>query len=501
MSRTSDSKTFYDGSKSPLVFRVGPLLVDFTRAKWEPGLWPQSFEIYDIPGGWAKVFDKLHSGQLVNTTEKRAALHTATRGYKVPDFDAGGNPVKDLIIENDNKMKDLVERIRKSNQYENIIHVGIGGSSLGPDLVIESLSYSHDGLYEVRFLTNIDYHVFKKTIKHLRPKSTLIVVASKSWSTDETQTNLNLLREWFLDDPEARFEEQTVVVTSCPEKAAEDGFLEENTLVIGQWVGGRFSVWSPVGVTIALQYGWETFESFRKGGRLVDEHVEKAGDDPSAPVISALLGISYVDDYQSPTRAVIPYDGRLGKLVPYLQQLEMESTGKQVTANGNWYSGPTSPVVWGGIGTESQHSFFQWLHQSSSWCPVEFLMVATPDHDKMEVHNKLLSNCLAQASTLMDGHENLDNLSYHHEGNLPSTTILIDKLTAESIGSLIAFYEYRVYAMSVLMGINCFDQMGVELGKTVSRKVEPFLQGEDPFGLDQDTGSVVHNIIDMRKQI
>lgn len=499
MTQTLGQAFQHYGYDQPFVFRVGPLIVDFTRTHFEPELWYKVLDSRPLARGtWKQTFEDLVNGEILNSTENRAALHTASRGFRVPETDANGFSVKQIVEEGDLKMRHLVETIRSSKRFDVILHVGIGGSALGPELVIESLSCGYEQMFDVRFITNIDYHKFLKAVGGLTPSRTLIVVASKSWTTAETQTNLSLLKEWFADNS-VDINDNIVAVTSAMDKASADGIPESRILPFGEWVGGRFSVWSPVGVTIALQYGWDIFEAFREGGCLMDRHVEQAGNEPSAPVVSAIMGLSYADEHERSTRAVIPYDGRLEKLVPYLQQLEMESNGKQTTIADEWYNGPAMPVVWGGVGTDAQHSVFQWLHQATDWCSVEFLFVANPDHNRHDIHGKLIANCLSQSSALMNGQENLADPSRHYSGGIPSTVIVIDRMTPEAVGALLAFYEYRTFAMAQLMGINAFDQMGVELGKSLAKNLEAKISKEETSDLDPPTTNLLKTIFEMQK--
>ncbi len=483
-------------AQPPFVLKVGPVMFDFTKTHWHPRMWEAARSLWP-QGGWSGAFEALTDGAIINVSEGRAALHTAARGFRVPETTADGKPVRAVITEGDARMRALVERLRRrsANDFDAVLHIGMGGSVLGPAVVVQALEFGQKGRFDTRFLASIDGHAFAEAIAGLNPRRTLIVAVSKSWTTAETMANLDLARQWLVRGGVIAPAQSIIAVTAAQDKALADGILEDHILPFGDWVGGRFSVWSPVGVTIALQYGWPVFQAFRAGGRLMDEHVAECGDGPSAPTIAAVLGYAYSLCAGRTTRAVFPYDERLHALVPYLQQLELESNGKSVKIDGSPYEGPAMPVVWGDVGPSAQHAVFQWLHQATDWAPVDFVAVARPDHGYAVSHRALLANCLAQAAALMSGTpegagENGDPARYH-PGNRPSTMILLDRLTPGALGALLAFYEHRTYAYACLMGINCFDQMGVELGKRLAGGLEKALASGSVAGLDPSTAHLV----------
>lgn len=483
----------------PFALNVGPVLFDFTKTHWHPHMWEAAQSLWP-QGGWSAAFAALTDGEIINTSERRAALHTAARGFRIPETTVDGKPVRAVIEDGDARMKALVGRLRRRgpNDYDAVLHIGMGGSVLGPAVIVYALESGLQGRFDARFLSNIDGHAFDRAIAGLDPRRTLIVAVSKSWTTVETKANLDLARQWLVDGGVVAPAQSIVAVTAAKEKALADGMLEDHILPFGDWVGGRFSVWSPVGVTIALQYGWQVFEAFRAGGRLMDKHVADCGDGPSAPTIAAVLGYAYARCAGRTTRAVFPYDQRLRALVPYLQQLELESNGKSVKRDGSPYEGPAMPVIWGDVGPVAQHAVFQWLHQATDWAPVDFIAVARPDHGYETSHRSLLANCLAQAKALMCGSEasageSTDPARYH-PGNRPSTMILLDRLTPGALGALLAFYEHRTYAYACLMGINSFDQMGVELGKRLAGGLETALLNGDVTGLDPSTANLVRRL-------
>jgi len=479
----------------PFVLTVGPVLFDFTKTHWHPHMWEAAQTLWP-QGSWSKAFAALTDGEIINVSERRAALHTAARGFRIPETAADGQPVRSVIEEGDARMKALVTRMRRhgANDFDAVLHIGMGGSALGPAVIVEALEAGEKRRFDARFLSNIDGHAFAEAIAGLDPRRTLIVAVSKSWTTVETKANLDLARQWLVEGGVVAPAQSIIAVTAAKDKALADGMLEEHILPFGDWVGGRFSVWSPVGVTIALQYGWDVFEAFRAGGRLMDKHVAECGDEPSAPTIAAVLGYAYARCGGRTTRAVFPYDERLCALVPYLQQLELESNGKGVKLDGSPYEGPAMPVIWGDVGPKAQHAVFQWLHQATDWAPVDFIAVARPDHGYETSHRALLANCLAQAKALMCGTEEGSDPARHHPGNRPSTMILLDRLTPEALGALLAFYEHRTFAFACLMGINCFDQMGVELGKRLAGGLETALATGNVAGLDPSTANLVRRL-------
>jgi glucose-6-phosphate isomerase len=358
---------------------------------------------------------------------------------------------------------------------------------LGPALVVDALGRRSVTL-EVRFLSNIDGAAFDEAVKPLDPATTLVVVASKTFTTLETLANMEAAREWLraggVSDPDARF----VAVTARPEAALEAGIDETRILQFGEGVGGRYSLWSSVGVSAALALGWDAFEELLEGAAEVDRHFRFAEPRQNVPLVAAFADRLYVEELGCETRGVFAYDERLRFLPFYLQQLEMESNGKSVTKDGQPVAHPTAPVTWGGTGTDAQHAVFQLLHQGTVLTPVEFLAVREGEDDQdPEHHRLLLLNAFAQGAALMQGRAS-DDPQRSYPGNRPSATILLDRLDARSLGALIAFYEHRTFANAVLLGINPFDQFGVELGKQIARQMA---DGEGEENLDPSTRALI----------
>jgi glucose-6-phosphate isomerase len=378
----------------------------------------------------------------------------------------------DLATARRQRVRALVDAIEAGafGDVTGILHIGIGGSALGPELLVDALG-RHSSALIVRFLSNIDGAAFDDAVKLLDPATTLVVVASKTFTTLETLTNLDAARAWLrgagVEDPDGRL----IAVTAKPEAALGQGIDETRILQFGEGVGGRYSLWSSVGVTAALALGWDAFEALLEGAAEMDRHFRFAEPAANIPLIAAFADRLYAEQLGCQSRALFAYDERLRLLPFYLQQLEMESNGKSVTKDGRPVGYPTAPVTWGGTGTDAQHAVFQLLHQGTVLVPVEF--VATREADDAqdpEHHRLLLLNAFAQGAALMKGRHS-DDPQRNYAGNRPSATVLLDRLDARTLGALIAFYEHRTFANAVLLGINPFDQFGVELGKEIARQL------------------------------
>nr|NUR37982.1 glucose-6-phosphate isomerase [Sphingomonas sp.] len=432
--------------------------------------------------GFAQARDALFAGDVVNPSEGRPATHVAERG-------SGSTSDVDLATARRHRMRALVDAVEAGafGDVTGLLHIGIGGSVLGPALLVDALGRRVAGM-EVRFLSNIDGAAFDDAVKPLDPATTLIVVASKTFTTQETLANFEAARAWLqaagVSDPDGR----VIAVTASPETAVEAGIDETRVLQFGEGVGGRYSLWSSVGVTAAIALGWEAFEELLEGAAEMDRHFRFSKPAENVPLIAAFADRLYVEERGCQSRGVFAYDERLRLLPSYLQQLEMESNGKSVTTSGKPVERPTSPVTWGGTGTDAQHAVFQLLHQGTVLVPVEFLAVREADDDQPPEHHRLLLlNAFAQAAALMGGSRN-DDPQRSYPGNRPSSTILLEKLDARSLGALIAFYEHRTFANAVLCAINPFDQFGVELGKAIARQLA---DGADEASLDPSTQALI----------
>lgn len=409
---------------------------------------------------------KLFAGEIVNPTENRAAEHSALRGVgKESSVEEAA-----ALLE---RMRLLVEAIHEGalGDVKHLIHIGIGGSALGPALAVDALNRDL-ALVDVHVVSNIDGCALEQAFAACDPATTLIAVASKTFTTIETMTNAESALKWLgdngVDDPSGR----VIALTANPEAAVEWGVDETRILPFAESVGGRYSLWSSIGFPVALGIGWEDFAAMLAGAATVDKHFRDAAMADNLPLRAAFADLYYSRLRGCETRAVFAYDERLALFPDYLQQLEMESNGKSVTAEGEPVNAPTAPITWGGVGTDAQHAVFQLLHQGTRLVPIDFIASIAPGDELNPAHHRiLLMNCFAQGAALMAGSPN-DDLARSYPGDRPSTTILCDDFDAAALGALIAFHEHRTFANAVLMGINPFDQFGVELGKTMAKKIE-----------------------------
>ncbi|MGN6590630.1 MAG: glucose-6-phosphate isomerase [Sphingomicrobium sp.] len=466
---------------SKLTFEAAGIYFDWTKTHLDAALMGE-FEARAEAAGFAAARDALFAGDAVNTSEGRAATHVAERGSGAPED-------VDLATARRQRMRALVDAIEGGafGDVTGVLHIGIGGSVLGPELLVDALG-RHSATLTVRFLSNIDGAAVDDAVKDLDPATTLIVVASKTFTTLETLTNMEAalawLREAGVDDPDGRI----IAVTANPQAALDQGIDETRILQFAEGVGGRYSLWSSVGLTAALALGWDAFEALLEGAAEMDRHFRFAGPAENVPLIAAFADRYYVEQQGCQTRSLFAYDERLRLLPFYLQQLEMESNGKSVTRDGKPVSHPTAPVTWGGTGTDAQHAVFQLLHQGTVLTPVEFIAVREADDAQdPEHHRLLLLNAFAQGAALMQGRQS-DDPQQSYAGNRPSSTILLDGLDARSLGALIAFYEHRTFANAVLLGINPFDQFGVELGKQIARQLA---EGSGEAQLDASTRALI----------
>ena len=416
--------------------------------------------------GFAAKREALFAGGIVNPSEGRAAEHTAQRGEGSIEGVALAKSLHD-------RMRALIDAIEAEalGPIRHIVHIGIGGSALGPDLIVDALS--GDRLrYDVAIVSNVDGYALENAVADFDPAATLIVVASKTFTTTETMLNAGSALAWLeehdIDDPYSR----VIALTAAPEKAMEWGVDETRVLPFPESVGGRYSLWSSIGFPAALALGWACFEELLEGAGEMDRHFRLTAPSQNVPMLAAFADLLYTQTRGITTRAVFAYDERLRLLPSYLQQLEMESNGKSVTADGAPLGRPSAAITWGGVGTDAQHAVFQLLHQGSHIVPVEFIACIEPgDTLDPEHHRLLLVNAFAQGAALMTGRAS-DDGNRAYPGDRPSTTILLDRLDARTLGALIAFYEQRTFVNAVLLGINPFDQFGVELGKEMAESVD-----------------------------
>jgi glucose-6-phosphate isomerase len=466
---------------SRLSFEVAGLYFDWSKTHLDNSLIVE-FMARAEQMGFAKTRDALFGGSIVNPSEERPATHVAERGSGAPED-------VDLATARRQRMRALIDAIEAGafGDVTGVLHIGIGGSVLGPALLVDALGRGASPL-TVRFLSNIDGAAFDDAVQALDPATTLVVAVSKTFSTQETLANLEAARGWLREagiaDPDGR----VIAITANPEAAVQEGIDDSRILQFGEGVGGRYSLWSSVGFSAALALGWDAFEALLEGAAEMDRHFRFAEPGANVPLIAAFADRLYVEQLACQTRGVFAYDERLRLLPHYLQQLEMESNGKSVTKDGRPVQHPTAPVTWGGTGTDAQHAVFQLLHQGTVLVPVEFIAVREGGDDQdSEHHRLLLLNAFAQGAALMQGRES-DDPQRSYAGDRPSTAILLDRLDARSLGALIAFYEHRTFANAVLLGINPFDQFGVELGKQIARQLA---EGADERDLDASTRALI----------
>ena len=444
--------------------RVGPLYANFARQLYDRPALAALLQLgrdADLPGALHRLLD----GAMVNPTEGRAALHSALRS------DLSTAAVARQAHAQANKarvrMASLVAQLQEAGVTD-VVSVGIGGSDLGPRLVVDALP-AGTGAPRVHFVSNVDGHAVQRVLAGLNPARSAAVLISKTFITQETLLNGAIVRDWLGDGA------RVYGVSANIERAAAFGIDPERILPMWDWVGGRYSLWSAVGFPIALAIGMEAFQALLDGAAAMDAHARDADLARNLPAWHALTALWNRNAMGAATQAVLPYDERLRLLPAYLQQLVMESLGKSVRLDGSAIAGDSVPVWWGGAGTDVQHSFFQALHQGSQVVPADFIGVLHPDHAQAGHHAALLANLLAQTEALANGRAS-DDGHRHYPGNRPSTLLLLDALTPQSLGALIAMYEHSVYLQSVLWGINAFDQFGVELGKQLASRLSPALQ-------------------------
>ena len=450
--------------------RVGPLYANFARQWYDRDALAALFALAvraDFSGAMRRLFD----GAPVNATENRAALHTALRSDL--STAAAARAAHRLALQARTRMRQLVDGLHAQGVTD-VVSVGIGGSDLGPRLVADALA-PPDAPIRVHFVSNVDGAAVQRALHGLDPRRSAAVLISKTFGTQETLLNGAIVRDWLGDDT------RLYGVSANVERAHASGIDPARILPMWDWVGGRYSLWSAVGFPIALAIGMDAFEELLCGAAELDAHALEAPLERNLPAWHALTALWNRNARGAATQAVLPYDERLKLLPNYLQQLVMESLGKSVTLDGAPVAADTVPVWWGGPGTDTQHSFFQALHQGTQVVPADFIGVVRPDHAYPDNHAALLANLLAQTEGLANG-QGSEDPHRRYAGGRPSTLLLLDVLVPRSLGMLIALYEHSVYLQAVAWGINAFDQFGVELGKQVAGKLLPAVQGEGDAG-------------------
>jgi glucose-6-phosphate isomerase len=472
--------------------------------------------------------EAMFNGEKINVTEDRAVLHVALRNRSNKPILVDGVDVMPEVNRVLAKMRTFSEKVRSGGwrgfsgkKITDIVNIGIGGSDLGPKMVCEALKpYRQEGL-TVHFVSNVDGTDIAETLKSIDPETSLFLIASKTFTTQETMTNAHTAREWFLNaaQDESAIAKHFVAMSTNTEKVIEFGIDPDNMFEFWDWVGGRYSLWSAIGLSIALYIGMDHFEALLSGAHRVDQHFRETPFEENVPVIMALLGIWYNNFLGAQSYAILPYDQYLLHFPAYFQQGDMESNGKSVTRQGEWVDYSTGPIIWGQPGTNGQHAFYQLIHQGTKLIPCDFLSAVESYNPLGEHHPILLSNFLAQTEALMKGktaeEERSELIAQGHSGvkldlltaaktfpgNRPTNSFLYKKLTPEVLGSLIALYEHKIFTQGVIWNINSFDQMGVELGKVLAKTILPELAGDISVdGHDSSTNGLINYIKNHNKE-
>ena len=456
-------------------------------------------------------------GELINQTEGRAVLHTALRAKKGDKVLVDGVNIIDEVFEVKEKIKSFSEAVisgeRKGHTgkaFTDIVNIGIGGAGLGPVMVTEALKFYQNDL-KTHFVSNVDGDLVHEVLKELNPETTLFVIVSKSFTTQETLTNALTIKKWFLQSAsEKDVADHFVAVSTNLEKIKEFGIADDNVFPMWDWVGGRFSLWSAVGLSIALSVGYENFESLLEGAHEMDLHFKQTPFEENIPVMLGLISVWYNNFYRAETEAIIPYTQYLHRFSAYLQQGIMESNGKSMDRSGKRVGYETGTIIWGEPGTNSQHAFFQLIHQGTKLIPTDFIGYKKSLHGDVDHHNKLMANYLAQTEALMNGKtsdevknelksqglsgEELEKLLPFKvfEGNKPTNSILIEKLTPRSLGTLIALYEHKIFVQGVVWNIFSYDQWGVELGKQLAKNILADIENSTISKHDSSTLNLLH---------
>jgi glucose-6-phosphate isomerase len=511
--------SLFDTPNRAETFSAGfdDLLFDYSKTNLDtPAMW--LLVSLAEGAGLAEKREAMFAGAPINETEGRAVLHSALRNLDGGPVKVDGRDVMPEVLATLRRMEAFADDLREGRftgaggRITDVVNIGIGGSDLGPAMATRALAPYHDGP-RCHFVSNVDGAHVADVLRPLDPATTLVIVASKTFTTVETMTNAATAKAWMsegVDDPGAQF----VALSSALEKAQAFGIDESRVFGFADWVGGRYSLWGPIGLSLMIAIGGRAFRAMLRGAKAMDRHFRAAEPRENLPVLLALVGIWHRQICGYPTRAVIPYEQRLARLPAYLQQLEMESNGKRVATDGTALPVPSGPVVWGEPGTNGQHAFFQLIHQGTDVIPCEFMVAARSHEADLEhQHHLLVANCLAQSEALMRGRSpeearramaaqgyagaELERQAAHRvfPGDRPSTTLVYPLLTPEVLGQILALYEHRVFVEGVILGINSFDQWGVELGKELAKSLEPVVAGEAaPADRDGSTRLLVERV-------
>ena len=473
--------------------------------------------------GWR---DRMFAGDRINVTENRAVLHTALRNLDGGSIEVDGEDVMPAIKDVLGRLKAFAARVHSGawkghtgKKITDVVNIGIGGSDLGPVMVNEALRPYHIDGIRCHFVSNVDGAHIVDTLKHLDAQTTLFIIASKTFTTDETLTNAYSARDWLIKalGDESAVAKHFVAVSTALEKVAAFGIDTDNAFGFWDWVGGRYSLWSAIGLPIILAVGYDKFEELLRGAQAMDTHFKTAPLDANIPVTLALIGVWYRNVLGASSQAILPYDQHLSRLPAYLQQADMESNGKSVTRDGQPIAYETGPIIWGEPGTNGQHAFYQLIHQGTELIPVDFIVAAKALHPLSNHHDKLVANCFAQAEALMRGKTEaevreelaggdltpaeIDVLAPQKvfAGNKPSTMILYKQLDPFTLGRLVAMYEHKIFVQGIIWNVNSYDQWGVELGKQLAKELLPMVQGtKSAASRDASTAGLVKQLQSLR---
>ena len=493
---------------------LGEMRLDYSKTQIDADIRAALIALCE-QAGLAARREAMFSGDAINETEGRPVLHTALRNLDGGPVLVEGRDVMPEVRATLARMQVFADAVRTGTlsgaggAFTDVVNIGIGGSDLGPAMATLALAPYHDGP-RCHFVSNVDGAHIADTLRGLDPTRTLVIVASKTFTTIETMTNARTARDWMQrggGDPARQF----AALSSATDKTADFGIPDAHVFGFADWVGGRYSMWGPIGLSLMIAIGPDDFDAFLRGGQAMDDHFRSAPWAENMPVMLALTGIWHHQVCGYPSRAVLPYDQRLARLPAYFQQLEMESNGKSVAMDGTALDQAAGPIVWGEPGTNGQHAFYQLIHQGKQIVPCEFMVAARGHEPELDHHHRLLlANCLAQSEALMRGrslsearaivagrgHDDaeLDRQARHRvfEGNRPSSTLIYPQLTPDMLGRIVALYEHRVFVEGVILGINSFDQWGVELGKELATSLGPIVEGTQPAtGKDGSTAALV----------
>ena len=510
-----------------LSLRLDDLLVDFSKQRITTETMPLLAALARARGV-EELRDRMFAGERINVTENRPVLHVALRNLSRRPVIVDGRDVMPDVFAALDHMRDFSNRVRAGAwtgytgaRIADVVSIGIGGSDLGPAMATAALTpYTREGPH-LHFVSNVDGSHLAETLRQVKPESTLFIVASKTFTTEETMMNARSARRWFLTaaSDEKHLARHFVAVSTNERDVRNFGIDPANMFVFWDWVGGRYSMWSSIGLPIAIAIGFDRFEELLAGGHAMDEHFRTAPVEANIPMVLGLLGIWNTDLLDAESHAVLPYDQYLRRLPAYLQQLDMESNGKRVDRDGHTVTMPTGPIVWGEPGTNGQHAFYQLLHQGTRFVPCDFL-IAAESHNPLDGHHEtLMANCVAQSEALAFGKtedaakkelvargmsdEEVRRLLPHKvfPGNRPSTTLAYRQLDPRTLGMLIAMYEHKVFVMGAIWNINSFDQWGVELGKQLATRLRPALESPDRVdSFDSSTNGLINFVKSIRRQ-